>query len=152
MIKSHLVQDEGEKLVIQEGKELSNVKCQSTHSEVFNPLWSNNMSKCNLYIHGRSLFETSELTRKNKAVGNHMELKTFSNHFFEEFSNCIEKNNGVIQLGRIERCLVRFGNDNYCWSLKMRWLVSQIYTGISDIDEFANIVFVSDDRFDMALC
>ena len=38
MIESCLVQDEREKLVIQRGKELSNVKCQSTCSKVFNPL------------------------------------------------------------------------------------------------------------------
>ena len=150
MIKSHLVQNEGEKLVIQKGKELSNMKCQSTHGEVFNLPWSNNVSKCNPCIHGRSLFETSKLTRMNKAVGNHMELKTFSNHFFKEFSNCIKKNNGVIWLGRIERCLVRFGNDNCCWSLEMRQPVSQIYIGISNINEFANAVFVSDNRLDMA--
>ena len=38
MIEFYLVQDEGEKLVIQEEKELSNVKRQGTCGEVFNPL------------------------------------------------------------------------------------------------------------------
>ena len=47
MIESYLVQDEGEKLVIQGEKELSNVKCQSTCGEVFNLPWLNNVSKCN---------------------------------------------------------------------------------------------------------
>ena len=150
MIKFCLVQDKGKKLVIQGGKELSNVKCQSTHGKVFNPLWSKHVSKCNPCIYGKSLFETSKLTRMNKAVGNHIGLKTFSNHYFEVFSNCIKKNNGAIWLGRIERWLVRFGNDNHCWSLEMRWPVFQIYIGISDIDEFANAVFVSDNRLDMA--
>jgi len=38
MIEFYLVQDERKKLVIQEGKELSDVECQSTHGEVFNLL------------------------------------------------------------------------------------------------------------------
>jgi len=38
MIESYLVQDEEKKLVIQEGKELSDVECQGTHGEVFHPL------------------------------------------------------------------------------------------------------------------
>ena len=62
MIKSCLVQNEGGKLVIQGGKELSNVECQSTCGEVFNPLWLNDVSKYNPYIYGKSLFEISELT------------------------------------------------------------------------------------------
>ena len=151
MIEFCLVQDEEEKLVIQREKELSNVKCQSTCGEVFNPLWSNDVSKCNPYICDRSLFETSKLTRINKDVGNCMELTTFSNHFFKEFSNCIEKNNGVIWLGRIESSLVRFENNNCYWSLEMRQPMSQIYTSTSDINEFTNPIFVSDDKLNIAL-
>ena len=32
----------------------------------------------------------------NEVVGDHMELKMFSNHLFEKLSNCVEKNNGAI--------------------------------------------------------
>ncbi len=70
------------------------------------------MSKCDLHTHGRPLFETSELTRVNEVVGNCMELKKFPNHLFEKLSNCVEKNNKAIQLGRIECSLIRFGNNN----------------------------------------
>ena len=30
--------------------------------------------------------------------------------------------------------------------------MSQLYTGISDVDELANIIFISDNWLDMALC
>jgi len=60
------------------------------------------------------LFKTSELTMVNEVVGDHVELEAFSNHFFEEFSNCVEKNNRSIQLRRIEYGFVRFGNYNHC--------------------------------------
>jgi len=48
----------------------------------------------------------------NEVVGNCMELKKFPNHLFEKLSNCVEKNNRAIQLGRIECNLIRFGNNN----------------------------------------
>ena len=54
------------------------------------------MSEYNSCIYGRSLFETSKLTRMNKVIGDHMELETFSNHFFKEFFNSIEENDWTI--------------------------------------------------------
>ena len=33
----------------------------------------------------------------------------------------------------------------------MSWPMSQLYAGISDVDELANTIFVSDNWFDMAL-
>jgi len=135
--------------VIEGGEELGDVKCKCTRSKVFNPFWLNNVGKSNPYIHSRSLFETSELTRVDEIVGNHKELKMFSNHFFEEFSYCIKKNDRAIWLGWIIRYLVRFRNNKCHWCLEMRRPMSQIHTDISDINEFTNAIFVSDDRFDM---
>ena len=79
-----------------------------------------------------------------------MELKTFPNHLFKKLSNCIEKNYRVIQFGRVKHDLVGFGNNNCSRSLEMRQPISQIYTSISNIDEFANIIFTSDNRLQMA--
>ena len=79
-----------------------------------------------------------------------MKLKTFLNHLFKKLSNCIEKNYGVIQFRRVKYGLVGFGNNNYNRSLEVRWLMSQIYASISNIDEFANIIFTSDNRLQMA--
>ena len=79
-----------------------------------------------------------------------MELKSFSNHLFEKLSNYIEKNYGAIQFGRVKCSLIGLGNNNHGRSLEMRQLMSQIYASISDIDEFANAIFTSDNRLQMA--
>ena len=70
----------------------------------------------------------------------------FLNHLFEKLSNYVEKNYGVIQLGRIKHSLIGFENNNYSRCLEMRWPMSQINAGISDIDEFANAIFASDNK------
>ena len=104
------------------------------------------MSKSDSYIHGRSLFETSKLTRINEVIRDYMELKSFPNHLFKELSNCIEKNYGAIQFGRVKHGLIRLRNTNCGRSLEMRWPMFQIYTSVSNINEFANAIFTSDNR------
>ena len=84
------------------------------------------------------------------AYDNCVELKTFANHFFAKFPNSIEKNDWSIWLGRIKRSLVRLGNDNCCRSFEMSWPMSQLYAGISNVDELANIIFISDNWLDIA--
>ena len=138
--------------MIKRGKELGNVKCKCACDEVFNPSWLNNVGKNNPCIHGRSLFETFKLTRMDEIIGNHMELKMFSNHFLKDFSYYVKKNNREKRLGWVVRCLVRFGNNNCYWCLEMRWPVPQIYMGISNINEFTNALFDFDDCLDMTLC
>ena len=81
-----------------------------------------------------------------------MELKMFSNHFFENFSNSIKKNNWLIWFRRIKCGLVRLGDNNCCRDFEIRQLMTQLYTDVSDINEFANAVVISDNRLDMALC
>ena len=98
------------------------------------------------------LFKISKLTRMDEIIGNYVELKTFSNHFLKEFSYCVKKNNRAKWLGWVIRCLVRFGNNNCHWCLEMRWPVSQIYTGISDINEFTDVLFAFDDCLDITPC
>ena len=136
--------------MIQGEKKLSDIEHQSTRGEVFNSSWSNDVSKYNSYIYGRSLFKTSELTKVNEVVGDYMELKMFFNYLFKKLSNCVEKNNGTIQLRKIEHSLVRFGNNNCGWSLEIRQPMFQISTDISDIDEFANTLFTSNNRLDIS--
>ena len=75
----------------------------------------------------------------------------FSNYLFEKLSNCIEKNYGAIQFGRVKCGLVGLGNNNHGRSLEMRQPMSQIYTSVSDINKFANTIFTSDNRLQIAL-
>jgi len=86
----------------------------------------------------------------NEVIGDCMELKSFPNHLFKELSNCIEKNYGAIQFGSVKYGFVGLGNNNHGRSLEMRWPISQIYTSVGNIDEFANTVFTSDNRLQMA--
>ena len=120
----------------QEGKKLSNVEYQDVYNKIFDLFWMNDVSKNDTHICSRPLFKTSELIIVNKVIGDHVELEVFSNYFFEEFSNCVKKNNRLIWLRRIEYGLVRFGNYNCCWSFEMRQPISQIYTSVNNINKF----------------
>ena len=75
-----------------------------------------------------------------------MELKSFPNHLFKELSNCIEENYEAIQFEKVKHGLIRLGNTNHGRSLEIRWPMFQIYTSVSNINEFANIIFTSDNR------
>ena len=86
----------------------------------------------------------------NEVIGDCMELKLFPNHLFKKLSNCIKKNYGVIQFGRVKCGLVRLGNNNYGRSLEIRQPMFQIYASVSDINKFANAIFTSDNRLQMA--
>jgi len=56
----------------------------------------------------------------NEVIGDHMELKIFSNNLFEKLSNYVEKNYRVIQFGKVKCILVGFGNNNRGRHLEMR--------------------------------
>jgi len=51
-------------------------------------------------INHRFKFETTELTRVDKIVQSHIELKMFSDYFLNKLANCIEENNRPEGFGR----------------------------------------------------
>jgi len=80
----------------------------------------------------------------NEVIGDHMELKTFSNHLFKKLFNCVKKNYRAIRFRRVKCILVGFGNNDHGRRLEMRQPMFQIYASVSDIDKFVNAIFTSD--------
>jgi len=51
------------------------------------------MGKSDTCINSRFEFETAELTKVDEVIRCHIELKSFSNNFLDEFAHSVEKDN-----------------------------------------------------------
>jgi len=77
------------------------------------------VSKSNSCINHEFEFEATKLTRVDELVQCHIELKTFTNDFLNEFANCIEEDNRPKGFWGIIYLFVGFGDDDYSGSLEM---------------------------------
>ena len=71
------------------------------------------MSKCNSSIRSGLEFKSAQLAWMDEVVGRNSELNSFSNYFFNELSESVEKYNQVKCFWVIVRWLAQFG-DNDC--------------------------------------
>jgi len=77
------------------------------------------VSKSNFCINRGFEFEATKLTRVDELVQCHIELKTFTNDFLNEFANRIEEDNRPKGFGEIIHLFVGFGDDDCSRSLEM---------------------------------
>ena len=79
-------------MMIEWEEELRNIKYKRACWEVFDPSHMNEISKGNSYIWSGFKFEITELALVNEIVRHHMELESFTNDFFDKFTQSVEKN------------------------------------------------------------
>jgi len=76
--------------VVEEGKELSNIKGKNTHVVLFEPSHPDKMSEVYAHIYCGSLVNTPKLMRVKEVISWQVELKSIANSFFNEFACGIE--------------------------------------------------------------
>ena len=94
-IESCFLQTDGEELMVERRKELGNIKHYDASIALFEPLCINNVGQIYSCISDRSLSDTPQLIRIQKAVGYHMKLQSVADNFLNQFSSCIEEYNGL---------------------------------------------------------
>ena len=77
------------------------------------------MSKCNSSIRSGLEFKSAQLAWMDEVVGRNSELNSFSNYFFNELSESVEKYNQVKCFWVIVRWLAQFGDNDYSGYLEI---------------------------------
>jgi len=85
----------------------------------------------------------------DELVQHHIELKTFTNDFLNEFANCIEEDNRPEGFERIIHLFVGFGDDDCSGSLKMQRPISYFNTCISDVDDKIETIIIFENNLQM---
>ena len=80
--------------MIQRQEELRNIKSQDTCRKVSYPPHANEVGKHNVHIRSRFELETTKLALMNEVVRDHVELKSITDNFFDEFTQCVQQHDG----------------------------------------------------------
>ena len=89
-LKPRFPKNESKETMIEWGEKLRNVKGKSTCCEIFNPFYTNEISKGNTNIKGGLKLESSKLALIDEVVQYHMKLEFVTNNFLNKFSQCVE--------------------------------------------------------------
>ena len=108
------------------------------------------MGKSNSSIQSGLEFETTKLALMDEIIWYHVELKSFTNDFFNKFTQSVEKNYGSKHFWRVVWCLVRFRYHYYSWNFEVRGPEAKVETWICNFDYVAQTRFVFEDMFEMA--
>ena len=87
-----------EKTMIEQGKELGNVKGKGASRQILDLLHVNEMSQHDVCISHRLGLE---LVLMNEVVGDHLELEPFANNFFDQLAQGVKQNNQSEKFGHI---------------------------------------------------
>ena len=135
--------------MVEWGEKLGNVKCKNACWVVSHPSHLNEMGKSDSSIWSGLEFEITKLALIDKIISYYMELESFTNDFFNEFTQSIEKNYGSKHFWRVIQYLVRF-QYHYCsWNFEVRGPEAKVKTWIHNFDYVVQIHFVFEDMFEM---
>ena len=81
--------------------------------KIFDLFWINKIYKKNTHIYSQALFETAQLVRVDKICCCVLILKSFTNDFFNEFSQIVKENDWIEHFWRVISYFIGFGNDDW---------------------------------------
>ena len=71
--------------MVQRWEELRNIESQDAYRNISNLSHTNEVDECNAHIRSGFELETTKLALLNEVVRDHVELKSITDNFFDEF-------------------------------------------------------------------